>query len=858
VKKGNGDTSTDLSVQRGGGGGGGGATSDVTYGGAPGGGGAGGASISLLSSGDIVLRGPVTTTGGGGGAGGMGRKMGQGSSGGGGAGGGIAIRGGKVEMGADVSAQGRAQDTLGSSNGGTVKIIYTERTGAGAVLAGRTYTNGRPVAGKMLYPQNNSYINAVPVLNWSAAADPDSDPVKYHLMLDNDPSFGSPEVDRSGVAGESLAVPEFTPDGTYYWKVRAEDQWGFGRWSETWKFALDRVAPSSAVAPLPEYTAAPEITLRWSSSDNGSGVSNCTLYVSENGGAWRAFLNRTILNTTAFSGFEGRNYRFYSVAQDCAQNREADPDGPDASTTIDTVAPASSMAALPAYTNTSGFTVSWTGRDDTSGVKSYTVYVSDNEGAFGVWQDAVAERTARFSGTEGHAYRFFVRATDAAGNIEPEPGPEAYAATTVDLSAPKTTLGIGDPQDGRDPVYISPSTPVTLSASDGLSGLEAVYYSVDGGEHQKYTAPITGLPAGHHNITYHGRDNAGNREPDRTLWVFVDGQAPYIRYSIDGNNTTRAGVRYVTPQTKIALECRDNGSGVLSTEYAIDNPEFQTYSGPFTLGGNGPHTLRLRGTDRLGQRGAEQAISFVVDGQPPVTSGSYSLDREAMTATVTFLATDSGSGLAAINYRVLRNGVPPGNWTAGDRYQLTLPQDQSADGNYTVEYYSTDNLGNAEAARSLKFTIDTAAALDMPSGDRSTGKGTYTVTGKAEPGSRVSVNGRQATVAADGTFSIDVELKEGKNTITVVATDKAGNEQTKEFIVTYDKPAGEAIGGMLLPILVVVIIAAAVAGALFFLRGRKGKMVEKPIEAGKTAPAAPEPMPETKPAGEKPTEELEP
>jgi hypothetical protein len=59
------------------------------------------------------------------------------------------------------------------------------------------------------------------------------------------------------------------------------------------------------------------------------------------------------------------------------------------------------------------------------------------------------------------------------------------------------------------------------------------------------------------------------------------------------------------------------------------------------------------------------------------------------------------------------------------------------------------------------------------------------VEGKTEAGTTVKVNEIQATVLADGTFKSTLIAKEGDNKITVVATDKAGNEKKAEISITY-------------------------------------------------------------------------
>jgi bacillopeptidase F len=63
-----------------------------------------------------------------------------------------------------------------------------------------------------------------------------------------------------------------------------------------------------------------------------------------------------------------------------------------------------------------------------------------------------------------------------------------------------------------------------------------------------------------------------------------------------------------------------------------------------------------------------------------------------------------------------------------------------------------------------------------------------TVTGRvSDPEAAVTVNGIEAVVAEDGTFSAQVELVEGENVITVVAI-LDGKETSSSFIVTYSPP----------------------------------------------------------------------
>ncbi len=69
------------------------------------------------------------------------------------------------------------------------------------------------------------------------------------------------------------------------------------------------------------------------------------------------------------------------------------------------------------------FNVSWAGEDDTngSGIATYDVYVSDDNGPFTLWQSATTQTSATYTGQDGHTYGFYSIATDNVGNVEATP-----------------------------------------------------------------------------------------------------------------------------------------------------------------------------------------------------------------------------------------------------------------------------------------------------------------------------------------------------------------------------------------------------------------------------------------------------
>src|SRR6266850_2505087 len=59
------------------------------------------------------------------------------------------------------------------------------------------------------------------------------------------------------------------------------------------------------------------------------------------------------------------------------------------------------------------------------------------------------------------------------------------------------------------------------------------------------------------------------------------------------------------------------------------------------------------------------------------------------------------------------------------------------------------------------------------------------IKGRTERDARVRVNGQKAAVAADGSFSYPLALKEGVNLVTIEATDVAGNSEYGKRLITY-------------------------------------------------------------------------
>jgi hypothetical protein len=92
------------------------------------------------------------------------------------------------------------------------------------------------------------------------------------------------------------------------------------------------------------------------------------------------------------------------------------------------------VTALPATSTSPSFTVSWSGSDGQGpGIATYNVYVSDDGGAFTLWQPDTSQSAATYTGQVGHTYGFFSVATDELGLVQPSP--TSAQATTEVISA---------------------------------------------------------------------------------------------------------------------------------------------------------------------------------------------------------------------------------------------------------------------------------------------------------------------------------------------------------------------------------------------------------------------------------------
>jgi len=91
-----------------------------------------------------------------------------------------------------------------------------------------------PTTPSLTSPSNgSSACDTTPSFDWSSV----SGATSYRIQVDNNSSFGSPEIDTTTSSSNYTPGSALSP-GTYYWRVRASNSCGDGSWSSVWSVTI--------------------------------------------------------------------------------------------------------------------------------------------------------------------------------------------------------------------------------------------------------------------------------------------------------------------------------------------------------------------------------------------------------------------------------------------------------------------------------------------------------------------------------------------------------------------------------------------------------------------------------------------
>jgi flagellar hook assembly protein FlgD len=209
---------------------------------------------------------------------------------------------------------------------------------------------------------------------------------------------------------------------------------------------------------------------------------------------------------------------------------------------------------------------------------------------------------------------------------------------------------------------------------------------------------------------------------------------------------------------------------------------------------DGTYPLRVSAYDDAGNVSeASYAVALDTQGPSLVITEPQEGYFNSFPEEVRGLATDL-TGIDSLGFRFQADSAygPVTKEVSGDTlyWQVSWPGDLQTDGTYNLGVYSSDIPGHT-ATTAREVVIDTQAP-DAPEIDPLPAEVYHprvTVTGTC-PGRDslfLSLNdeiARRLACAAAGTFSTDVTLLEGANTLQATARDKAGNQSPPSEVVT--------------------------------------------------------------------------
>ena len=149
-------------------------------------------------------------------------------------------------------------------------------------------------------------------------------------------------------------------------------------------------------------------------------------------------------------------------------------------------------------------------------------------------------------------------------------------------------------------IFAGNAIQVNLTGKDKLSGIENIYYSLDGEPFTPYREPLKLTAEKEYTLKYYAVDHVGNVEELHEERIVLDFSAPETSYRLSGE--TLDGI--VSSRTSIELSALESGSGIANIFYQIDSAGESIYKEPISLSRlqEGRHTIAFYAVDHLGNR----------------------------------------------------------------------------------------------------------------------------------------------------------------------------------------------------------------------------------------------------------------
>ncbi|EJG3971946.1 Ig-like domain repeat protein, partial [Salmonella enterica] len=427
--------------------------------------------------------------------------------------------------------------------------------------------------------------------------------------------------------------------------------------------------------------------------------------------------------------------------------------------------------------------------------------------------------------TEG-AHVLTVEATDIAGNTVTRTLDFTIDTTlstpTIELDGPDDTGVQSDNLTNRpQPTFIlkhvdADAASVVVSVKHG--GTTTTFAATNGAGGWRFT-PASDWADGAYTLSVTVTDKAGNMSQSSPLTVTVDTQTVINSIvlvndsGIVGDNMTNnvhPHFRVTVPEDVNVVRLSIDGGTTWgnATQSAVKG--IWNYNWPTDVG-DGKYTLMVEAIDAAGNK-ATQTLEFIVDATLSVptitldTANDSGVAGDNITNEKTPGFTINGIDADAIRVavQVTHNGTSKEVelTQSGGQWHFT-PASNWVDGNYTLTVKVEDRAGNVSQSAPLAVAIDTQTEINNIVLVNDTGMPDDNLTNALRPEFRVtvpedvnavrlSIDGGTTWVDAKKTsagvwdYSWITDITEGVHTLTVEATDIAGNTATRTLDFTVD------------------------------------------------------------------------
>ncbi|EAT4147310.1 non-fimbrial adhesin SiiE [Salmonella enterica] len=424
-------------------------------------------------------------------------------------------------------------------------------------------------------------------------------------------------------------------------------------------------------------------------------------------------------------------------------------------------------------------------------------------------------------------YTLNVKATDNAGNTVTE---TLHFTIDTTLSVPVIVLNSADDTGVQGDNMTNSTQPtfalqhidddavrVTVSVEHG--GVTTTFDATKGVGGWSFT-PTGAWADGDYTLSVSVEDKAGNTSHSASLTVTVDTQIAINNIELvndsgipDDNLTNNVRphfqVKVPTDVNEVRLSIDGGKTWFNATQSATPGVWDYTWLADV---GEGKHTLTVEATDKAGNQ-TTQKLDFIIDtmlSEPTIvldstddsgTKGDNLTNANKPTFILGNIDADARYVTVEVQYGGTKEVLTATKGATG--IWSVTPTGTWADGDYTLTVRVEDDAGNVKYSAPLTVTVDTQITIDVIELVNDNGIHGDNLTNDVRPHFRVTVPGDVNEVrlsidggntwvrATQGTAGIwdytwPKDVTDGLHTLTVEATDKAGNKTTQTLDFTID------------------------------------------------------------------------